>query len=301
MGQRKVRLGRVSDTDIRLFRLFKAIVDAKGLGPAVVELGISRSTISTHLSELETRLGMRLGERRRGGFRLTEAGSAVYSAVCSLMNSLDHFQNEINTLESDLKGELTVALSDNNIWHSSLKLVESISKFLSGAPQVRLNLLILSPNEMEARIIDGDVDIGISPIIRKIPTLQYEERIVENSFVYCGRNHPLFSVPDEEINISDIIDSDIVHSDYIFNDEMIKPIDKGYIKSNHLEASAILILSGRYLSFLTDYYAEHWVSRGEMRKFKPDKLFSTMKSGIIVKKGRPVTQMQIEFINCLNF
>lgn len=301
MGHRKVRLGRVTDTDIRLFRLFKVIVDARGLAAAEVELGISRSTISTHLSDLETRLGMRLCERGRGGFALTDAGSAVYSAICSLMDSLDHFTSEINTLNDDLTGQLTVALSDNNIWNSSLKLVESITNFLQVAPNVKLNLLILSPNEMEIKLIDGEVDIGLSPIIRKLPTLEYEEKFTEYSYVYCGNKHNLFSADEGALSINDILDGDLIYSDYVSHSAINRPEDRSYIVSNHLEAAAMLVLSGKYLSFLPDYYADYWVSRGEMRQLKPTALFSKSHCGIITRKGKTVTPTQAAFIKSLAF
>ena len=59
MGQRKVKLGRVTDVDLRLLRIFQTVVDCGGLSAAEIDLGIGRSTISTHIAELEGRLGTR--------------------------------------------------------------------------------------------------------------------------------------------------------------------------------------------------------------------------------------------------
>ena len=58
-------LGNLSDTDIRLLRVFIVVAQAGGLSAAELELNIGRSTISRHLKDLETRLGMVLCAHRR--------------------------------------------------------------------------------------------------------------------------------------------------------------------------------------------------------------------------------------------
>src|SRR5260221_560007 len=65
---------QLTDLDLRLIRVFLAIVDAGGVTPAQATLNIGQSTISTQLATLETRLGYRLCERGRGGFPLTARG-----------------------------------------------------------------------------------------------------------------------------------------------------------------------------------------------------------------------------------
>ena len=99
MGQRKVKLGRVTDVDLRLLRIFQTVVDCGGLSAAEIDLGIGRSTISTHIAELEGRLGTRLCQRGRSGFALTNRGKKIYEASLGLMKSLDVFRNEVNENE----------------------------------------------------------------------------------------------------------------------------------------------------------------------------------------------------------
>lgn len=68
-------LSTVTDLDLRLIRVFLAIVDAGGVSAAQDVLGVGQSTISSQLATLETRLDFRLCERGRGGFRLTARAS----------------------------------------------------------------------------------------------------------------------------------------------------------------------------------------------------------------------------------
>ena len=51
-------IGQLSDADLRLLRVFKAVVDCGGMAAAELELNIGTSTISRHIKDLETRLGL---------------------------------------------------------------------------------------------------------------------------------------------------------------------------------------------------------------------------------------------------
>ena len=73
------------DYDLRLLRIFKTTVECGGFSSAVTELGISRSTISVHMSNLEARMKLKLCVRGRSGFALTEAGQAVYYELIKLL------------------------------------------------------------------------------------------------------------------------------------------------------------------------------------------------------------------------
>lgn len=49
-----------SDLDLRLVRVFLAVVDARGITAAEATLGVRQSTISSQLSALEARVGFTL-------------------------------------------------------------------------------------------------------------------------------------------------------------------------------------------------------------------------------------------------
>ena len=86
---RKIFSGQVADTDIRLLRIFRTVVESGGFSAAEVELNISVSAISIAVADLEKRLGMKLCQRGRAGFALTDEGGEVYQAVLQLLASLE--------------------------------------------------------------------------------------------------------------------------------------------------------------------------------------------------------------------
>ena len=102
----------VTEYDLRLLRIFTSVVEHGGFSAAEKALGITRSTISVHMSNLETRMKLKLCLRGRGGFSLTEDGQLVYRAVISLLDSLNDFSLLVGTLGKELSGELVILCAD---------------------------------------------------------------------------------------------------------------------------------------------------------------------------------------------
>lgn len=74
-------------------------------------LGIGRSAISQQMSDLEQRLGLRLCQRGRAGFSLTEeaAGLSIGTATLERPGAF----TRVNGLHQHLRGELIIGLTDN--------------------------------------------------------------------------------------------------------------------------------------------------------------------------------------------
>ena len=85
-------LGQLADMDLRLLQVFKSVVECGGLSAAELELNIGTSTVSRHLKDLETRLGLRLCRRGRAGFALTLEGQRVYDETLRLLAGVDRQQ-----------------------------------------------------------------------------------------------------------------------------------------------------------------------------------------------------------------
>jgi DNA-binding transcriptional LysR family regulator len=103
-------LGQLSDVDLRLLRVFKAVADCGGMAAAELELNVAMSTISRHVKDLETRLGLVLCRRGRAGFSLTPEGEQVYAATDQLLSATDSFRGSIHDLHRSLGGDLHVAV-----------------------------------------------------------------------------------------------------------------------------------------------------------------------------------------------
>ena len=96
---------------LRLLRVYRTIVECGVFSQAQAKLGISRSTISTYMSNLETRLGLTLCRRGRSGFALTERGRLVYESASKFLTALEGFRSELGELQGRMTGEIKEAWS----------------------------------------------------------------------------------------------------------------------------------------------------------------------------------------------
>src|ERR1700742_1784447 len=106
---------KLTNPDLNLLRVFVTVVNSGGFSAARTELNVSQPTISMRISDLEARLGMRLCERGRGGFKLTAEGQKVYEASLNLFQSLETFRAGIGAVRGRLVDELHIGFADATV------------------------------------------------------------------------------------------------------------------------------------------------------------------------------------------
>jgi DNA-binding transcriptional LysR family regulator len=301
MGKRKTRLGRVTDVEVRLLRIFQTVVHCNGLSAAEIALGIGRSTISTHIADLEARLGATLCQRGRSGFSLTAQGKKIYEASLRLMSSLDAFRDEANSSPDCMAGALNVGIVDNTVWDPESPLRRVFGEFSPMSGDVDLTLYILSPDELEHRLLDGQLHVGVGPVMHELDGLHYEALFEETNYLYCGRGHPLFERPDSEISTRELFHSGYVKKGYavdrsVYHDS--ESMGKRVI-GFHAEAFALLILSGSYIGFLPESYAANWETRGEMRRLLAGQYAARVHFAAMTARGKSATPAQTAFVELL--
>ena len=265
-------LANLSEGDIRLLKVFSKVVEAGGFSAAQIELNVSQSTISTHMTALEQRLGLRLCQRGRAGFRLTEKGQLIYQASQRLFASLEEFRSEAGAVRNRMVGSLDIGIVDNLITNPMSRLHQSVMNFNARAPEVQISVHVTSPTELERAVLDGRFDLGLGACGRHSPYLAYEDMFEERQVLYCGRGHPLFA-RNSEISVTDLKNQQFVRRAYAAPNKF--PVGlriESTAVGDLMESVALFILAGRYIGFLPQHYAQHWVERDLMRPLMEQKL-----------------------------
>lgn len=284
-----------SNVDIRLLRVFRTIVECGGFTPAEVELNISASTISNHMSDLESRLGMRLCKRGRGGFALTDEGRSVYEACERLYVALESFGSDIGAVRGHLTGTLNIGAVDNIISDPNARLYNVISEFKEQAHEVHINLKITSPNEIERTVLDGRLHVGISSVYHRQSSLNYQPLYTERLALFCGHEHPLFDLAPDRLGVKDLYKIDYVTRGFVgIREKPSTNLDVSRTATAYqMEGIAILILSGKFIGYLPVHYANQWVRQGMMKRILPGQLAYDAEHNIVTKTGtehNPVVQ-----------
>ena len=260
-------LGQLGDMDLRLLRVFKTVVDCGGMAAAELELNIGTSTISRHVKDLETRLGLTLCRRGRAGFSLTSEGEQIYAETLRLLASTDAFRSSVDEIHRRMGGQLNVALFDKTASNPAAHIGSAIALFCERAPDVALNLHVAPINAIERGVIDGQFQIGVIPGHRRSDSLSYDALFEETMLLYCGASHPLFGGPDAGLGWENLAGHQFAglgyHSPNMEISQQMRLPRKATAFDQ--EAIATLVLSGQFLGFLPDHYAAGFVRAGQMR------------------------------------
>lgn len=278
---------QVSDADLRILRIFKTVVECGGFSAAEVELNISRAAISIAISDLETRLGFRLCQRGRSGFSLTNEGSQVYDYTLQLLSSIEDFRTHINALHQHLKGEFNIGITDNLVTLPHTRITRALAGLKDKGPQVTINIRMTPPNDVERGVLDGGLQIGIVPDLKILSGLEYHHLYQEESKLYCSDTHPLFSLDDKKITKAKLKEFDAVLPAYAQTPDIKtqhQPLTASATATDR-EGIAFLILTGRYIGFLPDHVAEHWIRDGRMRAILPNECRYITQFSAITRKG----------------
>ncbi|MGY8871643.1 MAG: LysR substrate-binding domain-containing protein [Pseudomonadales bacterium] len=291
--------GQIADIDLKLLRIFKTVVECGGFSAAEVELNIGRSAISRQMSDLEARLDMHLCQRGRSGFQLTDHGRLIYEAIQELVIDLEKFRANVNAVHSHLIGEVTLGLTDNMLTDPNSPVVEILGAFHQQEPGVKINLQVAAPNEVERAVIEGRFNIGIIPQHHDLSGLEYYDLYDETSLFYCGHNHPLFNVPDDQVNIDTISQYDFIAPGYTHLVMLKKqfPQLKASATSYQVEGIATLILSGQYVGFLPKHYAVLWSDKQLMRALLPQTLNYKVPFKVIVQPDSRPNMLRKTLLN----
>jgi LysR family transcriptional regulator, transcriptional activator for bauABCD operon len=265
-------LGNLSESDIRELRVFAKVVEAGGFSAAQIELNISQSTISTHMTALEQRLGMRLCKRGRSGFSLTDKGQLIYQATQRLFAALDEFRSEAGAARNCYIGNLSVGIVDNLVNNPSCRLHQVIAKMNALAPEVQISIGVASPSEIERSVLEGRFDLGLGACGRHSPYLSYDDLFEERQVLYCGRGHELFE-RSHTVEISELKNQQFARRAYSAPDHFPSGVKlPSTAVADLMESVAVFILSGRYIGFLPEHFAKTWVAKDMMRPLLEKKL-----------------------------
>lgn len=286
-------LSQLRDLDLQLLRLFVTVVESGGFSAAQGELGIGQSTISTQMAKLETRLGFRLCERGKAGFRLTPKGEQVLAATRKLFAAIETFKGEAQGMADKLLGELRIGLSEALSDEVLQRIGEAVGRFRQRNQAVQIELVSAMPAELERRLLQDQLQLAIGYFSGSQTALDYQPLFDERQRLYCGRQHPLFDR--ETVAASGLEDGDRVLHPYRFG-AAGEPWQSrvSSARCEQAEGRLAFVLSGAHLGYLPEHIAAPWVARGGLRAL-PGKWDFTVQFRLASHRGHPPSEAQKAF------
>jgi DNA-binding transcriptional LysR family regulator len=298
---KKRPLSQVSDFDIRLLRLFKTVVECGSFSAAESALGVSRSAISLHMGDLEKRLGIRLCQRGRAGFALTDEGREVLRASQTMLAAIEEFRSEVNQLHQQLRGELNIGIINNLVTQSRMRITQALKSLSAQGPGVRINIGMTTPSEIELGVLDGRLHVGVVPLINPLSGLDYIPLYEERSLLYCSREHHFFYRSDVEITDDELRKAEAVAPNYRLPADALERHQtlNCTATASDREGIAFLILTGSFIGFLPDHFAAGWVAQEMLRPLHPQHFYYDIPLSVVTRKGRRPNLVLERFLEAL--
>ncbi len=174
--------------DFRQLRYFVAVYEEGHVGRAAERLSLSQPALSQQIRLLEHSLDVNLFERSSKRLLPTLAAHTLYSHAVPLLEGMQRARDALRNFKG--QSQRTLAIGVMQTVHSSLvpQMLEHVRK---AQPHLVVQIYELSAMEIERRLLNGALDIGIGYLPPRQPGLHglllYEDELK----LVIPNNHPL--------------------------------------------------------------------------------------------------------------
>lgn len=194
------------DLDWNLIRSFVAVAEAGSLSAAARHAGTSQPTLGRHVSALEAQTGVRLFQRGRDGYVLTEAGQTLLGRARAVRDSAADFSRlAAGAAGADIAGTVRVTASEVV---AAYVLPPILARLVAAEPGIEVELVA---SDRVQNLLARDADIAIR-MVRPAQLDLVARKIADIPIVACAstaylvrRGRPLAA--------ADLLDHDLVGFD----------------------------------------------------------------------------------------
>ena len=142
--------------------------------------------------------------------------------------------------------------------------------------------------------------LAVGDFPRKVQMLDFKPIYMEQHFLYCSVGHPLFDQDDRRITRNAIRRCNVVGRTYTNGMDLRQAgVDQPSAIVSNIECMAFMILSGHYIGFLPNHYAEQWTNVGRLRPVQPGRYHYSSTFHVTTRKGMPRNLVTETFIKDL--
>jgi len=155
---------------LEFLKIFCDVVRWSSFSRGAAENGISQSSASQAVHQLEARLGVKLIDRSKRPLVPTPQGKVFYEGCKDLVERYDDLENRVRTLqdEDSVAGTVGVAAIYSVGLHHMSRYVRI---FEQRHPRASIRLEYLHPSRVLERVLGGEAELGLLSYPKKWPEL----------------------------------------------------------------------------------------------------------------------------------
>ncbi|MEA1796891.1 LysR family transcriptional regulator [Rhodococcus qingshengii] len=144
--------------DLVRLRVLVAVAQEGSVTAAADSLGYAQPSISHHLRQLESEVGVPLFQRAGRGLRLTDAGAVLVQRAMEILGHVDAAVAEVQTYAGLRAGRLRLAAFPSAL---ASVIPQAMAAFTSRHPEVSISLVEAEPPKALALLRNNDVDVAV--------------------------------------------------------------------------------------------------------------------------------------------
>ncbi|PQJ88744.1 LysR family transcriptional regulator [Aliivibrio sifiae] len=258
--------------DLNNITILNQVIDSGSFTQAATNLGMTKSTVSRKLAELEEHLGVKLITRSTRKLGLTQEGEIFYQASVKVLDIMQQTELELTANQNLIRGHLNLAMPVE-IGHGVMS--EYINSFLIRYPEVSINVEMTN---REVDIIGDSIDLYVqigeindSSLVAR--TIDFSERVIVASPNYLKTYGNIISPEDLQAPHHQIKVVNAVKVPNLYFNQVDKAIRVNLpyrLKVNTITACKSACLSGLGIASLPEFLCREHIKSGELIQILPD-------------------------------
>jgi DNA-binding transcriptional LysR family regulator len=171
-------------------RIFKTVVDLKGVTRAAEALSLSQSAVTHQIQALSRSLGNPLFHPGRRNLELTPVGLALSERAGRILALVRETSEALDDIAGLRSGSVRVA-GDTTAGISVLP--DALAAFRLQQPDIQLSLDVVNRRAVRELLLSGDADLGVAGRLWDDDLLEAEPFIENELACFCAPTHPLVS------------------------------------------------------------------------------------------------------------
>ncbi len=174
--------------ELRHLRYFTALAECLHFTRAAERIHVTQSTLSHQIKQLEDERGRPLFERIGKRVLLTDEGELFLAYAKQALDVVDQGIGAIKKSSEELEGEVRIGTTHTfNLGF----IPECVATFLTRHPTAKVVVEELSAADVSAKVLSGDLDLGIAYRLAASESLSFEPLRNEEMVLVVAPNHPL--------------------------------------------------------------------------------------------------------------
>ena len=161
-------------------RVFVRVVEQGAFTRAADDLNVSRASVTTALSQLEKRLGVRLLNRTTRRLCLTEEGSAYYSDCVRILGEIAEAEDNLTSVHVSPRGRLRVSIPQS---FEALAFFPLLDKFMRQHPELTVEVIV---TDRGVNLVEEGIDCALRAVDISRDSLLIARKLFTSRWLTCA-------------------------------------------------------------------------------------------------------------------